>query len=364
VLDRAAQPGSEASAQNAGMVRRMGEDPYERALAVRTVARLDTLGWPVSPARRTGALLGLGRDPHHLHDAVAHLRAVGVDVQQCDRPGDLSPALRDSPVKRAWYLPDERVADAWALVSGFVEGLRRHGGALRCDTLVTRLLVDGDRVVGVMTDGGPIFADSVVLAAGAWSAMLARTVGLERPLMPLRRALLQSAPHPLSDPAHPWCWVDDVGVYARPEGGGWLVSACDEAVDWPGAEPSQGGLDPWHRALAAEKLGHWMPWLADARLVTGWTGLRTFAPDRRPVLGPETARPGLWWAAGLGGFGVTCSLAVGEAVASWMTGAAVSWLPQRGVAPDRPFFRRWAVRPQGDLHHTELVDACTAPAAV
>ncbi len=59
---------------------------------------------------------------------------------------------------------------------------------------------------------------------------------------------------------------------------------------------------------------------------------------------------------------MTCGLAVGEAVAAWMRGEDVPWLPRRGVAPDRTLFRRWAVRPQGDLHHTSLVDAVTAPA--
>lgn len=363
VLEIGPAPGAEASAQNAGMVRRLGEDPYERALALRTAERLGGLDWPDPPSRTTGAVLGLGQDPHHLTDAVAHLRARGVTVEKLSDAAAVAPILTGSPLKRAWYLPDEQVADAWALVSGFLRGLRAHGGEVRCGVRVTALRQEADRVVGVETDQGPVTAGAVVLAAGAWSAHLARTVGLERPLMPVRRALLHGAPHPRSRPEHPWVWVDDVGVYARPEGDGWLVSACDEAVDWPTGPGSRGPVEERHRALAAAKLARWMPPLADLRLSTGWTGLRTFAPDRRPVLGPEAARPGLWWAAGLGGFGVTCSLAVGEAVAAWLEGETLDWLPQRGVAPDRPFFRRWAIRPQGSLHHTRLVDAVCAPPA-
>ena len=58
VLEQGVQPGAEASAQNAGMVRRLGEDPYERALALRTVARLDHLGpaFPAPPSRVVGAV--------------------------------------------------------------------------------------------------------------------------------------------------------------------------------------------------------------------------------------------------------------------------------------------------------------------
>ncbi len=309
VLDQGSGPGEEASAQNAGMVRRLGEDPFERALAVRTAARLSGLAeqhpedWAASPAHRTGALLALGRDPHHLHDAVAHLRAVGVRVEACDRPAELAPVLAGAPPLAAWYLPDELVADAWSLVQGFRSGLRRAGGQVQTGTRALALLRNGARVIGVNTDQGDVFADRVVLAAGAWSAALARSIGLERALVPLRRSLLMGGPHPLSRPDHPWTWVDDVGIYARPEGGGWLLSACDEVVDWPAPGPgSRGPAEEWHRALAADKLARWMPPLAGLRLKGGWTGLRTLPPTAGPCWGRAGA-PGLWWAAGLGALG-------------------------------------------------------------
>ncbi len=362
VLEQGRQPGAEASAQNAGMVRRMGEDPYERALAIRTAARLETLDWSTLPSRKTGAVLALGQDPHHLRDAVAHLRAAGVAVHAASRELVAEvPILSGSPLRAAWYLPDEHVADAWSLVQGFVAGLRAHGGELRLGVTVHGLLTEGDRVVGVKTSRGELRAGAVVLAAGAWSAELARTAGLERPLMPVRRALLHGGPHPLSRPTHPWVWVDDVGVYARPEGDGWLVSACDEAVDWPTAPESRGPVTEEQRARASGKVAQWFPPLAGLRLSTGWTGLRTFAPDRRPVLGEDAARPGLWWAAGLGGYGVTCSLGVGEAVAAWLCGEDLAWIDRRGVAPHRRYDRKWAVRPTGDLHNTRLVPSELPP---
>lgn len=362
VLEQGDQPGAEASAQNAGMVRRLGEDPYERALAIRTAARLETLDWPQPPSRKTGAVLALGHDPHHLRDGVAHLRAAGVAVHAVQRSiVDEVPILRGSPLRAAWHLPDEHVADAWSLVQGFVRGVHDHGGQLALGTRVEALERHGDRVVGVKTSAGVLHAGAVVLAAGAWSASLARTVGLERPLMPIRRALLHGAPHPLSRPDHPWVWVDDIGVYARPEGDGWLVSACDEALDWPRTTRSRGPVSEEQRARAAHKLARWFPPLATLRLRTGWTGLRTFAPDRRPVLGPDAARPGLWWAAGLGGYGVTCSLGVGEAVAAWLRGLEVPWLDQRGVAPHRQYDRKWVIRPTGDLQATRLISTALPP---
>lgn len=340
VLDQADQPGAEATSQNAGLVRRMGEDPYERALALRTHAFLQAPGedWD-TPSRRVGAVLGLVREPRHLHDAAAHLRARGVRVEALDRPGDVAPVLRGSPLRHAWYLPDERVADVHALLQGFLRGIRRHGGEVRCGERVTGLVPGG-----VRTAGGTIAAGAVVLAAGAWSRRLR-----DLPLLPLRRTLLQSAPHPLAAADHPWTWLDDVGLYVRPESGGWLCSPCDEALDPPGEGPgSRGAVEPLPRALAHDKIERFLPALADVRFVGGWSGLRTFAPDRRPVLGADPEVAGLWWAAGLGGFGVTCSFAVGEAVASWMRGEALDWIDAAGVSPGRTFPRRWPIRPDGD----------------
>ena len=115
-------------------------------------------------------------------------------------------------------------------------------------------------------------------------------------------------------------------------------------------------MEPLARAIAFDKLGR-LPTLTGLRLAGGWTGLRTFAPDRRPILGPDPELPGLHWAAGLGGFGVTCSYAVGEAVATWLRGQTLPWLDAAPVSPARAFPRRWAIRPQGDLGTARLIDA-------
>ena len=361
VLEQGGQPGAEATSQNAGMIRRMSEDPVERALALRTHAFLEEPGedWAeAAPSRQTGAMLALADDPRALDDAAAHLRLRGLRFEICDRPGELAPALRGAPVRLGWWLPEERVADAHALNAGFVRGIRRHGSEVRCAVEVRGLRVRAGRVEGVETGAGFVPARSVALAAGAWSSRLARTIGLDRPLIPVRRTLVQTAPHALATPDHPWTWVDDAGLYARPESGGWLISGCDEAVDRPAPGPgSTGQVEAFPRALAWDKLARWMPALADARPVGGLTGLRTFSPDRRPLLGADPEVEGLWWVAGLGGFGVTGSFAAGEAVAAWMLGGTVPYLQPRSVAPGRAVPSRWLIHPDGVAHEGVLVGA-------
>jgi len=305
-------------------------------------------------------VLGFGRDPHHLHDAAAHLALAGVPHHWRDDLGDV-PALAGSPLLGGWWLPEERVVDPWAVLQVLLATAKDRGATVRRGA-VDRILVGDDGVRGVEVEGERVDAGAVVLAAGAWSEPLGRTAGVARPLVPLRRTLLLTEPCPHAVADHPWCWIDDEGVYARPEGGGWLVSGCDEAVDRPLGPESRGPVDAFPRALALDKLERWFPRLP-RQVRTGWSGLRTFAPDRRPVLGADPAVPGLWWAAGLGGFGVSCGLAAGEAVAAWMNGRTVPFLRPRGVSPGRPMLRRFLIRPTGDLSGAEPLDVPPSTAA-
>src|SRR5690606_8764537 len=129
--------------------RRLGEDPYERALALRSAERLARIAsgdepWEgAPPSRVTGAVLALAHDPSHLHDGVAHLRAAGVRVEALQRPEEVAPALAGSRLTAAWWLPDERLADPHALLGGFLATARRHGAEIRCGVRVTALLPDG-----------------------------------------------------------------------------------------------------------------------------------------------------------------------------------------------------------------------------
>lgn len=354
VLEQGAQPAAEASAQNAGMVRLLVDDPVERNLSLRAgqlLAELDER-WSEPPSRVTGAVHGLVHDPTALDDGVAHLRAAGIAVEAVDRPETVAPALAGARLSRAWWVPEARVADPHALVHGLLRDRTVQTG-VRVRSVATH----GGRVVGVDTDQGRLAADRVVVAAGAWSGALARDLGLHRPLHPIRRSLLWTTPHPLARPEHPWCWLEDMGLYIRPEAGGWLVSGCDERIDPPGPGPgSAGEVDAAWRDVVGERLLECLPAVADLGWRGGWTGLRTFAPDRRPILGPDPELPGLVWVAGLGGFGLTSHLAIGEAVATWMEGGELPWLRRGDVDPARPYPRRWVITPRGTHHGRRLVD--------
>jgi glycine/D-amino acid oxidase-like deaminating enzyme len=125
---------------------------------------------------------------------------------------------------------------------------------------------------------------------------------------PLRRSLVWSgAAHPQQEP---WAWWVDRPFYLRPESGGLLMCPCEEvAVPLPtrGRQPD---TDPAVLEGLFASLRELAPQLAERPVTRYWTGLRTFALDRRFVLGWDPWNPRLFWSAGLGGHGMTSGLAV------------------------------------------------------
>ena len=73
--------------------------------------------------------------------------------------------------------------------------------------------------------------------------------------------------------------------------------------------------DDYDIAVALDRLSNFVT-LPVERVMHSWAGLRTFAPDRYPVLGEHPDHPGFFWLAGQGGFGVQTSPELGQQAAS------------------------------------------------
>ena len=137
--------------------------------------------------------------------------------------------------------------------------------------------------------------------------------GLDLAFRPLRRHLVWSgAPCPADQP---WTWWVDRPFYLRPESGGVLLCPCDEGPVQLPARGLQPAADPKVLGGLARSVQELAPDLGEAPVARLWCGLRTFAPDRRFVLGFDPVNPNLFWVAGLGGHGMTSGLAVGRLAA-------------------------------------------------
>ena len=231
------------------------------------------------------------------------------------------------------YFPREGTLDVSGIHQAFLRGSVQQGAETRLGARGCALIHDHQRILGIRTDNEDLEADAVVCAGGGWANQLAKDAGFQLHLTAMRRHLLVTEPTPLVDPDWPVAWMFGDEFYCRPESGGLLICACDEAAVHPehGELVSDSAVE-----LIAQKSSRWLPALNEVGAAHTWSGMRTFAQDQRFVLGPDDRIEGLYWAAGLGGHGMTCAPAVGRAAAAHLIGQE----PDAEFLPNRPSLQR------------------------
>lgn len=240
------------------------------------------------------------------------------------------PVLRPDMIAGAVLEPEAADIDVMGLHQAFLRGIRHGGGQVRAHAPVTGLARAGADWV-VSTPGGPLRTPVVVNAAGAWGDRVAELAGV-RPvgLRPLRRTAFIATLPPGVD-ARGWPLVQDLTDcwYFKPEGDALMCSLAEEVLVEPG-DPRPQDEDV---ALALERIND-VTTLRLRHVRTAWAGLRTFAPDRVPVIGPDPDVPGFVWMVGLGGFGIMTAPAAGAlAAASALAARLPEALAALGVDP-------------------------------
>ncbi len=317
LLEREPLLAAHASGRNAAIFRPLERDATTAVLAGRSAERFGELD--VGPLlRRTGLLLA-ARSSAELAELRDHAAAQAVECELVEGAAlyERSPLLVGGEVGAALWVPAGGVIDIHALTSALAARARDAGARLHIGSAVARVNVERGRATGVaLEDGTVLHASTVVLAAGAWGAMLGASAGAALPLVPWRRHLVQLGAVAGCEPQEPVVWRVDDELYFRPESGGVLCSPCD-------AEPSAPGVplaDATALELLARKLARSAPKLASAGVRSSWACLRTFAPDGELVLGGDPRVDGLHWFAGLGGRGLGVAVAAGELLAELVRG--------------------------------------------
>jgi D-arginine dehydrogenase len=162
----------------------------------------------------------------------------------------------------------------------------------------------------------------IVDAAGAWAERVAVLAGA-RPvgLTPMRRtAATIGVPAYLAAhlPTHPAVVPVDESFYFKPDAAAIMVSLSEESL----SEPCDAYPEDIDVALALERF-HEATIVPRGRPIATWAGLRTFAPDRLPVVGFDPEVPGFFWYAGQGGYGIQMSPALSALGAKLVLGQAV-----------------------------------------
>lgn len=240
------------------------------------------------------------------------------DMREHARMLDAEDALAACPVLRADITaggvlePAAADVDVNGLHQGCLRRLKQRGGTIVTDAEVRSLSFRGG-VWNVETAAGNFQAPIVVNASGAWTDDVARLAGA-RPcnIVPCRRtALLAELPPGVDAAAWPMVIDIDEEFYFKPDAGLLLISPADETpVVASDVQPEE--LDV---AIAIDRVEN-ATTLKVTRLRKRWAGLRSFAPDRTPVIGFDPDVEGFFWLAGQGGFGIQTSPAAARLAAA------------------------------------------------
>lgn len=206
-----------------------------------------------------------------------------------------------------------------AVVDGaaYTDAILDASGLLGARGLSTRMrgfLQQGERVIGVMTDEGPLHAGRIVLAAGAWLGQLLAELGISFPVAPVKGQLLH-----ISDPGRRSCThhlsCGGTGLYAL-GAGEFLIGGTQEQAGFDGDATADGREDLWRQA---ERL---VPAIRTSETLDQLVGFRPTTPDLQPFAGPIPGFDNLMVAGGGWSKGMLYAPALAAAAVATLMGSS------------------------------------------
>ena len=250
------------------------------------------------------------------------------------------PELDVSGVLAASYNGDDGVVFPWPFVWGFAQAATKLGVQVRTHTDVVGFETAGARVTGVVvvkrdSAGRPVSGSEerigariVVNAAGAWSPMVARLLGVELPNHPHRHEICST------EPLKPWLrpLVADLG-----DGLYFSQSMRGEIVGGIGLDPVPHGVQQESSipflARYAQSLVRSVPRLGGVKVLRQWAGCYDITPDANPIVGEVDEVENFLQVSGFMGHGFMMAPVVGKRFADEI----------RTGKPE-PLFANWKLR--------------------
>ncbi len=200
----------------------------------------------------------------------------------------------DQPQAGGVFEPGAANLEPNRITLAFSGAAQDHGARLVFDSInAVEKITDGFRLRGSIAD---YRAAQVLLAAGPWTGALARQLGLEGAIEPLKGQILRLR---LPPPYCPVGFSDPDGNYLAPRPGGQV---------WIGTTEETVGFDRKPTATARTLLlgnaRRYCSRIDSATVVAHTACLRPMSPDGLPVIGALPGAPGAWICSGHGRAGM------------------------------------------------------------
>lgn len=325
VLERADEVGAVTTSQGAGLCGQVRDSAERIRLAMHSVATFRELqDSEVKPDwHEVGSLriaLG-GRRVEEFRRLKAAADAAGLEAELIDRAEARRrwPLMEFSGVAAVLWCPSDGYMTPRSVAASYRHNASRLGVRFATATAVEEVLVRDGRVAGVRTNRGTAECRYVINAAGANAYHVARLVGLELPIFPVRHEYYVTVPMEGLTPELPCFRIPEWTLYGRVRDGGLLLGGWEPrslsqdprgftpdnepppvVTDWPVLDSFEASF----RTLFPSARPAQKSWVGK-----GWP---TFTPDGRFIIGESSQVPGFVMAGGCNAHGISGSGGIGK----------------------------------------------------
>ncbi len=318
-------PGSGTTRRSSGVCRATYRNEYLAAAAREGIEFLADFGEHTHGAdarfHRTGFVyLHPLEDIPELDRLVPRWGELGIDVEILppDRLRSEHPWFALDGIAAGIWEPGAGYADPIAAAFGLLRSAEELGAELRMSARVTSIRPrESGGVTVEIAAREPVDCGRLLIAAGPWSAFLARLIGVDLPLTSERHPVALLSPG--VGPRLPYGHADVAGgYYSRPEGSDLLVVGSLLPTTEPDPDRFREFIEPIESSELARALALRVPELGHAQERGGWAGLYDVSPDWQPVIGQIAE--GIFVDAGSSGHGFKLAPSLGRRVADLITG--------------------------------------------
>lgn len=362
----------EQSGRNWGWVRQQGRDPRELPMMMESrriwLDLEEQIGEEVG-LKQCGCLF-MARNDQQLEELESWLpiaKEHGLDTRIISGSTlDEQVSYASQQWRGAIYTASDCRAEPHKAAPAIARGAVREGATVLTHCAVRGIESEAGAVSAVVTEHGRIRTRVVLCAAGAWTSMFCRSLGISVPQLRVRGTVARTAPAP---ELLQGCMFDEkIGIRRRQDGGYTVAhgSILDHGItpstlryatkffpalrqefkvlrlsigrdfwqelrtpkrwslDAPSPFENTRVLNPAPNAAVLREiksnLAETFPALADVELIESWAGMVETSPDVVPVMGESETFPGFHIATGFSGHGFGIGPGAGKTLAAMLTG--------------------------------------------
>jgi sarcosine oxidase subunit beta len=321
VIERETAQGKGSTGKSMGGVRAQFSTPVNIQMSLYSISFYasfeERLGHPCD--YRPQGYLFCATDENHLaylranHEKQVAMGLKNVQLIAGDEIRSMFPQLRSDDIVGGSLCSTDGFVDPYSAMIGFMTWASDHGTTLWKNATVTGIARNTNSNGGsfeVATSRGTVSTRTVVNCAGAWAAPIAKMVGIDLPVEPLRRMLVPTEPFDQFPHTAPMIIDMSTGFHFRPEGRGFLL-AWNDPEETPGYKMD---FDPAFIEKILTRAADRVPVFENVAVnpKRAWAGLYEMTPDHHPILGESPDVPGFFFANGFSGHGVMHSPATGK----------------------------------------------------